>query len=98
MLTMETPPRRSGHGKGCLILAGLVTLLILLPTWWWVSSQETPVVKIPQPAMPTPNAFLTFNAATDQMLDSGKVGYAISTQHNTGVKEDREYTWDEKAK
>ena len=97
-LIMESPRRRSGTPKARYVAATLFVLLIVLSVFWWISAQEMPVVSIPQPVMPNPNAFLTFNAAADQMLDSGKIGYAISARHGTGIKDDREYTWAEKQK
>jgi len=93
------PPRdqRPGMNRGCAIAIGLVVALLVVTVFCWNSAQELPVINVPTPKHPNPNAFDTFNGAAGQLLDGSKIGYAISTIH-TGAKDDREYSWTEKEK
>jgi hypothetical protein len=71
--------------------------MLVVSFFWWNSAQELPVITVPTPKFPNPNAFDAFNAAAGQLLDGGKIGYALSPGHS-GAKDDREYTWAEKQK
>src|SRR4051812_11956153 len=98
-LALMDPPRyrRPRMNRGCTIVLTVLAALILVAFFWWYSAQQMPIVSIPTPIYPNPNAFDTLNAAAGQQLDSGKIGYAVSATH-TGVKDDREYSWAEKEK
>ena len=96
---METTHRpRSGASQGKLVAAGLFAILVIAAIVWWTTAQELPVIKIPTPTLPNPNAFDTYNSAAAQLLDSSKIGYAISSRHAASVKDDRDYSWAEKEK
>ena len=96
MDTNRRSRRSRSHGKH--IAAALAVILVISLLFWWTSAQQMPAITIPKPVMPNPNAFDTFNDAAALQLDAGKVGYAISTKHSGQVKDDRDYTWEEKQK
>jgi hypothetical protein len=95
---MQTQRRpRPGAHTGKLIAGALAALLVILVVFWWTSAQELPTVSIPNPVLPIPNAFITFDTAGTQLQDNSKIGYAVSARHS-GIKDDRDYTWVEKEK
>src|SRR5207244_2209368 len=44
------------------------------------------------PVMPSPNAHDTFVRAGNQLTDDVKIGYALSSRHTSGDKDDHAYT------
>ena len=95
---METTRRlRARKNPAKLIAAAVFAILVILTIVWWTSAQQLPMITVPSPKLPTPNAFDTFNSAAANFVDGSKIGYAIGTRH-TGLKDDRDYTWVEKRK
>ncbi|MHB9025875.1 MAG: hypothetical protein ACYC7E_17180 [Armatimonadota bacterium] len=43
--------------KSLLIISALFVLLVLGGVWWWIELNRNPVVSVPTPVMPSPNAF-----------------------------------------
>ena len=78
--------RNLSIGMG-LSLSAVIVLLVF---------SYKPKTVIPNPKLPNPNAFDTFKIAYSQLLDSAKIVYVLADTHNSGKKEDREYTNSEK--
>jgi hypothetical protein len=63
---------------------------------WWRSLNVTPVLNIPTPQMPNPNARDVYIKACNGIVDGNKIGYAIGRRHS-GQGDDRPYSLAEKA-
>ncbi len=63
---------------------------------WFLSLASMPKLIIPVNAMPTPNAFDTFNEAMAALMDSKKIDYASNATHSGKTPEDRAYTLKER--
>ena len=80
---------RTKTAMGCgLAVFGLIGFLGL---WMWRIS-VVPDTDIPTPRLPTPNAHDTYVAAGNTLLDSTKIGYALSSDHTSGQPNDHAYT------
>jgi hypothetical protein len=62
-------------GVGFLGLAGVGLLGI-----WWMTAMHTPVVTIPNPVMPKPNAFDFYVKAGNAILSAKDIGEAVSSK------------------
>jgi hypothetical protein len=63
---------------------------------WWKSLNVMPVLTIPTPKMPSPNARDVYIKACDSIVDGKKADIALSTRHS-GQGDDRPYSLAEKA-
>ncbi len=65
--------------------------LLLLCWMWWGALNQNPVMNIPTPVMPKPNARDYFVEAINLLVDGDKASLAINRRH-TGIKGDRPYS------
>lgn len=72
---------------GCGLIGGLFILLIGL---WWAAAMKNPMVKIPTPVMPTPNAFDFYVTAGNALVNDKQISDAISSKPTVV------YTWAQK--
>lgn len=71
---------------------GIILALIAIIGYWYYEANKVPLISIPTPKMPNPNAFDTFVKAGSLLQDEKSIDYAFATKHSSGIKEDREYT------
>ena len=62
--------------KFLMLMVGLVLPLSLAAFFWLRALDQNPVVSIPTPTMPSPNARSYYIAATDAIVDDSKISYA----------------------
>lgn len=86
-LGRERTRRRNG---GCCLLPLLA--LFALGAFWWQALRAVPVINVPSPVLPSPNAHDDLVAACAALIDSNKFSYAISNRHNTHLVDDHSYT------
>lgn len=73
--------------KKLFLVTGCLIALILAAGLWWQWLNADPVVHIPTPQMPNPNAFDFYVKAGDALVRSNQIGDAIRVQP-PGVKAD----------
>ena len=76
----KTTSQKQPWTKGEKFILGAVLLAVALAalgTVWWHRASDEPVVSIPTPAMPVPNAYTYFQSAATLIQDNGKIGWAI---------------------
>jgi hypothetical protein len=67
------------HGdKFLMLVIGLVLPFALGLVLWFRALDQNPAVSIPTPTMPTPNARDYYIAASDAVVDSGKISHALT--------------------
>lgn len=65
-----------GHVK--LKVAGLIVVVLGIAAWvWWRGTNTVPVITIPTPKMPVPNARGYYVAAGKALRDVNEIGFAI---------------------
>jgi hypothetical protein len=82
--TIQRPARKSKGQRGLVILTMIVLVLVGIGWMWWSRLTATPVVTIPMPTMPSPNAFDLITQACNNIQDEKAVGEAISTRPVAG--------------
>lgn len=79
---------RTGRGRKShrgLLVAAIVLAVIAATIWmWWSGLTRMPVVTIPTPTMPSPNAFDLINQACSNIQDEKQVGEAIASRPVAG--------------
>jgi hypothetical protein len=78
-------------------LFAVAAVVFLALTFWQQATGSIPKLTIPTPQMPWHNAHDSFVAASGAIVDSTKIGYAISSKH-TGQGDDVAYTLADKRK
>jgi type II secretory pathway pseudopilin PulG len=78
---MQNPGYRSHSGSGrrtALISLGLIgAMMVGLIGFWWTAAMKTPVVAIPTPTLPNPNAFDFYVAAGNAVVNDKQIGYTF---------------------
>ena len=81
--------QNSGRSPSSVRRTALVSLSLIgamfvgLIGLWWTAAMKTPVVTIPNPVMPNPNAFDTYVAASNAIVGDKQIGTAVSTKPPT---------------
>lgn len=80
MNTTVSPVKRgwSRGDKALIWVVGTVVVLAALAAVWMTRINALPSVTIPTPTLPSPNAFDYFTAAGNGVVDSDKIGRAIT--------------------
>jgi hypothetical protein len=80
VLEGERIGRRRGSGRKLVAVTAVALLLIVLVALmaWWHSTNVTPAVTVPTPAMPSPNAFDSLVAAGNAAVEDDAIGQAIN--------------------
>lgn len=86
--------RKPRSNRGWIIAGSVVGALALLGLIWWRGLTAAPNITIPQPTMPSPNAFDTFVKACNRIQDDKAIGEAITSRPVAGQ---HLYTLSEKA-
>lgn len=76
--------RRAKSQRGLWIVTIVVAMLAAIGWMWWSGLTRMPVVSIPTPTMPSPNAFDLINQACSNIQDEKQVGEAISSRPVAG--------------
>lgn len=72
----------NSRGKKALLLAiGFLAVVVIIGSFGVYLLNKNPVVHVPMPVMPSPNAFDFFTKAGNAVKDSSKIGYAISRSY-----------------
>ncbi|MHB9134322.1 MAG: hypothetical protein ACYDBB_24895 [Armatimonadota bacterium] len=75
------------RGKRWLLIAtGILVVIVLLPTFWWLNLNTNPVVTIPPKQLPSPNAYDFYVKATVAHVSSVKVGNIYTLTNNDMLK------------
>lgn len=78
MTTPRPPVSWSPWDRFLWIILGLIFTLVFGLELWFRALDQNPVVSIPTPTTFADNAFNFYKAAGDAVVDSGKVGWAMS--------------------
>jgi hypothetical protein len=102
---MTTPTTQKSWTRGEKALLWVIALVVIGCIGgylWWDDINALPVVTVPTPTMPSPNAFTYFLAAGNSLVDGNKIGFAIepsstsSTPEPPSRSDDHVYTLDQK--
>jgi hypothetical protein len=63
--------------RWCLGATLCCGLLLLAAPLWWHSQKSTPVASVPMPTLPNPNAFDIYSTASNTIVQSNVVAYAL---------------------
>ncbi len=81
---MQNPhyrPAPRSNKRTALISLGLIGLMgVGLIGFWWNTAMKTPVVNIPNPVLPNPNAFDFYVTAGNTLTGDKQIGVAVSTK------------------
>jgi hypothetical protein len=80
MQNIRSRPAPGSSRRTVLMSLGLFGLMMVgLIGIWWTAAMKTPVVTIPNPVMPTPNAFDFYIRASNAVVKEKQIGDAAST-------------------
>ncbi|MCW3100054.1 MAG: hypothetical protein JWL77_5672 [Chthonomonadaceae bacterium] len=81
---MQNPrhsPASNSTRRTALISLGLIgAMMVGLIGFWWTEAMKTPVVTIPTPALPNPNAFDFYVGAGNAVVNDKQIGNAVGTK------------------
>lgn len=73
----KTRAKFSKVERRLLLLTGVCGVLLLGAPLWWRAQSRDPVLTIPTPVMPSPNAFDYYVRAGNAVTESNAIGYAL---------------------
>jgi type II secretory pathway pseudopilin PulG len=85
MHTPSSRPAPNSNRRTALTGCGLIAVIgVGVVSLWWTAAMKTPVVVIPNPVLPNPNAFDFYVRAGNAVIGDKQIGDAVSTKP-TGV-------------
>jgi hypothetical protein len=98
MAQITHKPGKSRSEKAWIVVSAVVGVLGAAGILAIKHFNDLPAIVIPNPKMPSPNAFDYFTRAGSSVVDGTKVGYAIEAHHvpDPSAPYDRDYTQAEK--
>lgn len=81
------------NNKAALVTFTVVAVLFVLGVFWLRAVNSGPPIVIPNPTLPSPNAFDFYVKAGNAIVDENKVDFAISTRHSVSRTEPDDHAY-----